>query len=106
MTSSVKVPDLQHWQQCVGMCLICGHPLGLSDAGLRAAVMAGEDEVVDAPAEGESETAEDLMERLSLAEECPVRLCMMRFHMLGKREVLFIFNELTLPPLDFAHGFQ
>lgn len=65
---------------CVGMCLVCGQPLGLNEASAKANGKAAVDS---------DETDEEiLMNGLSLAEECPVRLCMMRFRLLGKREVI------------------
>ena len=103
MNSSVKVSDLQRWQQCIGMCLICGQPVGLSESSInwyaRQASEAGHDtpavgEDIDEKGEGVN-TEESMMERMSLSEECPVRLCMMRFRLLGKREECHIVDSYT-----------
>jgi hypothetical protein len=65
------------------MCLVCGQPLGLSEA--RGIVEKGEEE-------GEEES---FLEKRSLAEECPYRLCLMRFRLLGKREKCHIVDQYT-----------
>jgi len=81
MNSSVVIADLQRWQMCVGMCIICGQPLGLGQAAARSSG------IITADVGDDSNDESDMLESLSLSEECPVRLCMMRFRMLGKREV-------------------
>jgi hypothetical protein len=87
MNTSVRVSDLQRWQGCVGMCLVCGQPLGLS-ASVGNVVKQEEND-------NEGDEQESLLERLSLQEECPFRLCMMRFRLLGKREECHIVDQYT-----------
>jgi hypothetical protein len=89
MNTSVRTSDLQRWQQCAGMCLICGQPLGLSISARERETVRKEDK------EEEKNEEEIQLERLTLAEECPIRLCMMRFFMLGKREVRTVHLNTT-----------
>lgn len=89
MNSSVQIGDLQRWQMCVGMCVICGQPMGLGQAAARSSGI----KTIDVGEDGDEESV--LLESLSLSEECPVRLCMMRFRMLGKREECHIVDRYT-----------
>ena len=89
MNTSVRINDLSRWQMCVGMCVICGQPLGLGQAAARSSGV----KTAELGEEGDEESA--LLESLSLSEECPVRLCMMRFRMLGKREECHIVDRYT-----------
>jgi len=94
MNSSVRIGDLQRWQMCAGMCLVCGQPLGLSDATKTAnkvLVSAAKQEDSDF----KNQEQETFLESLSLSEECPVRLCMMRFRILGKREECHVIDRYT-----------
>ena len=93
MNSGVSVGDLSRWQNCAGMCLVCGQLLGLNEKSSAGA--AKKTTVAAAAAADDMGEEESWMESLSLSEECPVRLCMMRFYMLGKREECHIVDTYT-----------
>ena len=82
-----KISSLEMWKRSLGMCMICGQPLGLKG---KLTNLESSEEI-----ENEEPMVENVIERLLLVEECPVRLAYIQFNILGEQQDCHIIDQYT-----------
>lgn len=84
-----KTSSLEMWRRSLGMCMICGQPLGL-----KGKLSNLENQNTD-ETENEEAMIENVIERLLLIEECPIRLAYIQFNVLGEQQDCHVIDQYT-----------
>jgi len=112
MNSGVRAGQLNRWRDGLGLCCICGQIMGVPAAARKNASLitqhsnktnhsaASNIAVTTDLHHGDNEAAaEDASnidsDGLLLTEECPIRLCMQQFNILGERQNAHIVDDYT-----------
>lgn len=106
-TMNTKEPTLNNWQKCLGLCMICGQPMGMksknrgtilsikdvskeNDIDIDLNTLSLEDNEFTKP-----NVEEDAIESMLLVEECPIKMTFLRFNMLGEQQECHIIDQYT-----------
>ena len=89
-----KSPDIENWRNAFGLCMICGQPLGVKIKTLLPSIeqlSINDSEDI----ETSSSTLDDFIDRFLLVEECPVRVALVQYNMLGEHQDCHIIDQYT-----------
>lgn len=92
---NTKAPDIESWRQCLGMCMICGQPMGLKTKWISQEQKEYEVDIGDESDSSTLKVIEDQIERMLLVEECPVRMAFIKFNMLGEHQDCHVIDQYT-----------
>ena len=89
MNTGVKISELQRWRSCLGLCMICGQPMGILKSGVRRSYSNTEAENENLDLVGNE------IESLLLTPECPIRQVMFAHNILGIRQNCHLIDQYT-----------
>jgi len=97
---NTRVSSLEMWRRSLGMCMVCGQPMGLKSRIAHQDNNRG-DEVEN---EEFGLTLENVVERMLLVEECPIRMAFIQFN--ESFGFLMLKNEETFKGIDKIRAFE
>ena len=111
MNSGIRTGHLNRWRDGLGLCCICGQIMGVPSAARKVALLArtrqsrggggggGLNSIGQVDINGDDEDGGSIAnidsDGLLLTEECPIRLCMYQFNILGERQNAHIVDDYT-----------
>jgi hypothetical protein len=106
MNSGVKLQDVDRWRSCFGLCVICGQILGtkVSQATILSNQRPNDEDDYDEESsttdkksrkKNAESNSKEILESTLLTEECPIRLTLTRFNMLGERQNCHVIDQYT-----------
>ena len=91
MNTGVKISELQHWRSCLGLCMICGQPMGILKRPNSYKSAKDYNEIDDE----NGDAVGNEMESLLLTPECPIRQVMFAHNILGIRQNCHLVDQYT-----------
>lgn len=87
-----KIPVLEMWRRSLGMCMVCGQPMGLKGRLSNLEKLNHEENDLEEKTES---LIENVIERLLLIEECPIRMAYIQFNVLGEQQDCHVVDQYT-----------